>query len=60
MCEWNGTCKIGELLRTGAMADYRFWGWSGPKFRFVGAALPGNLSSDEEMGIFCMRTVNTI
>ncbi|GJY77743.1 (R)-mandelonitrile lyase-like protein [Tanacetum coccineum] len=56
----NGTRKIGELLRTRAMADYRFWGWSGPEFRFVGAVLPGNQSSDEEMGAFCRRTVNTI
>ncbi|PWA73872.1 Glucose-methanol-choline oxidoreductase, C-terminal [Artemisia annua] len=37
-CE-NGTRKIGELLRTRAMADYRFWGWSGPEFRFVGISL---------------------
>nr|GEW64545.1 putative ribonuclease H-like domain-containing protein [Tanacetum cinerariifolium] len=31
----NGTRKIGELLRTRAMADYKFWGWYGLKFRFV-------------------------
>nr|GEU64570.1 (R)-mandelonitrile lyase-like [Tanacetum cinerariifolium] len=32
----NGTRKIRELLRTRAMADYKFWGWYGLKFRFVG------------------------
>ena len=56
----NGTRKIGELLRTRAMADYRFWGWSGPEFRFVGEVLPENQSSDEKMGRFCGRTLNTI
>ncbi|KAK1416959.1 hypothetical protein QVD17_26079 [Tagetes erecta] len=56
----NGTRKIGELLRTRAMAGFRFWNWRGAEFRFVGARLPVNQSSDEEMGEFCRRTVNTI
>ncbi|XP_024980505.1 (R)-mandelonitrile lyase-like [Cynara cardunculus var. scolymus] len=56
----NGTRKIGELLRSRAMDDYRFWGWSGGDFRFVGPGLPENQSSDVEMGEFCRRTVNTI
>ncbi|KAI7737962.1 hypothetical protein M8C21_004924 [Ambrosia artemisiifolia] len=56
----NGTRKIGDLLRTRAMAGFRFWNWPRAEFRFVGARLPANQSSDEEMGEFCRRTVNTI
>ncbi|KAD6794822.1 hypothetical protein E3N88_05718 [Mikania micrantha] len=56
----NGTRKIGEVLRTRAMAGFRFWNWHGAEFRFVGARLPANQSSDEEMGAFCRQTVNTI
>ncbi|KAI3803293.1 hypothetical protein L1987_31443 [Smallanthus sonchifolius] len=56
----NGTRKIGELLRTQAMAGFRFWNWHGAEFRFMGARLPVNQSSDDEMGAFCRRTVSTI
>ncbi|XP_071717511.1 (R)-mandelonitrile lyase-like [Rutidosis leptorrhynchoides] len=56
----NGTRKIGELLRSRAMSIFRFWGWSGAEFRFVGSVLPENQSSDEEMGEFCRATVNTL
>ncbi|KAL8242743.1 hypothetical protein R6Q59_013045 [Mikania micrantha] len=56
----NGTRKIGELLRTRAMAGFRFWNHHRAGFRFVGVRLPANQSSDEEMGAFCRRTVNTI
>ncbi|KAK1414201.1 hypothetical protein QVD17_29942 [Tagetes erecta] len=56
----NGTRKIGEMLRTQAMRRFRFWNHRRATFRFVGARLPVNQSSDEEMGAFCRRTVNTI
>ncbi|KAK9078408.1 hypothetical protein SSX86_002465 [Deinandra increscens subsp. villosa] len=56
----NGTRKIGELLRTRAMAGFRFWNLPHAEFRFVGPRLPANQSSDEEMGAFCRQTVNTI
>ncbi|KAF5787888.1 putative (R)-mandelonitrile lyase [Helianthus annuus] len=56
----NGTRKIADLLRTRAMSGFRFWNWPRGEFRFVGARLPVNQSSDEEMGEFCRRTVNTI
>ncbi|PWA80521.1 Lipase, GDSL [Artemisia annua] len=57
-----------QVVGTSAIADYRFWGCSNyfsnaricREFRFVGAVLPGNQSSDEEMGAFCRQTVNTI
>ncbi|KAI3711931.1 hypothetical protein L1987_70480 [Smallanthus sonchifolius] len=56
----NGTRRIGALLRTRAMAGFRFWNRRRAEFRFVGARLPANQSSDEDMGAFCRRTVNTI
>nr|XP_043626447.1 (R)-mandelonitrile lyase-like [Erigeron canadensis] len=56
----NGTRKIGEVLRSRAMSGFRFWRYPRAEFRFVGASLPANQSSDEEMGEFCRRTVNTI
>ncbi|XP_076883938.1 (R)-mandelonitrile lyase-like [Bidens hawaiensis] len=56
----NGTRKIGELLKTQAMSEFRFWNWPGAEFRFVGQRLPDDQSSDEEMGAFCKQTVNTI
>ncbi|KAL8223588.1 hypothetical protein R6Q57_019063 [Mikania cordata] len=42
------------------MAGFRFWNHHRAGFRFVGVRLPANQSSDEEMGAFCRRTVNTI
>ncbi|KAK9060548.1 hypothetical protein SSX86_021252 [Deinandra increscens subsp. villosa] len=56
----NGTRKIGELLRSRAMGGFRFWGHHRSAFRYVGVRLPPNHSSDEEMGAFCRRTVDTI
>ncbi|CAH1425387.1 unnamed protein product [Lactuca virosa] len=56
----NGTRKVGELLRSQAMSSYRFLGWSGAEFRFMGLPLPANQTSDEEMSDFCRRTVSTI
>ncbi|KAL9996911.1 putative (R)-mandelonitrile lyase [Helianthus debilis subsp. tardiflorus] len=57
----NGTRKIGELLRSRAMAGFRFWNrHHRSAFRFLGVRLPANQSSDEAMGEFCRRTVNTI
>ncbi|XP_076930500.1 (R)-mandelonitrile lyase-like [Bidens hawaiensis] len=57
----NGTRRIGEMLRTRAMSGFRFWNRRHrAEYRFVGARLPANRSSDEAMGEFCRRTVNTI
>ncbi|GJX88196.1 (R)-mandelonitrile lyase-like protein [Tanacetum coccineum] len=56
----NGTRKIGDLLRSRAMDDFKFWGWSGTDFRFVGPALPVDQTNHVLMGEFCRRTVSTI
>nr|KAJ0212453.1 hypothetical protein LSAT_V11C400192800 [Lactuca sativa] len=56
----NGTRKIGALLRSRAMDDFKFWEWSGTDFRFVGPALPIDQSSNILMRDFCRRTVSTI
>ncbi|KAL1811405.1 hypothetical protein DCAR_0623536 [Daucus carota subsp. sativus] len=57
----NGTRKIGAVLRSRSMADFRFQEWyGGHNFRFVGPALPHDLSNDVELGQFCRRTVSTI
>ncbi|CAI0410464.1 unnamed protein product, partial [Linum tenue] len=57
----NGTRKIGDVLRTRAMADFRFRDWYGVRnFRFVGPALPVDQSDFEQMADFCRRTVSTI
>ncbi|KAI7728155.1 hypothetical protein M8C21_013171 [Ambrosia artemisiifolia] len=56
----NGSRKIGDLLRSRAMDDFKFWEWSGTDFRFVGPALPVDQSNNALMGEFCRRTVSTI
>ncbi|CAN1139727.1 (R)-mandelonitrile lyase-like [Linum perenne] len=57
----NGTRKIGDVLRTRAMAEFMFREWYGGRnFRFVGPALPVDQSDDEQMADFCRRTVSTI
>ncbi|CAL1386821.1 unnamed protein product [Linum trigynum] len=57
----NGTRKLGDVLRTRAMADFRFRDWYGVRnFRFVGPALPVDQSDFEQMADFCRRTVSTI
>ncbi|KAJ9568550.1 hypothetical protein OSB04_004516 [Centaurea solstitialis] len=56
----NGTRKIGDLLRSRSMDDFKFWEWSGTDFRFVGPALPIDQSNSFLMGEFCRRTVSTI
>lgn len=57
----NGTRKIGDVLRSRSMEDFRFHEWYGGRnFRFVGPALPRDQSNDMLMGEFCRRTVSTI
>ncbi|GAB4842690.1 hypothetical protein Ancab_012666 [Ancistrocladus abbreviatus] len=56
-----GMRRIGDLLRSQSMSNFRFRQWFGERgFRFVGAALPLDLSDDMLMGDFCRRTVSTI
>ncbi|KAK2969976.1 hypothetical protein RJ640_008316 [Escallonia rubra] len=57
----NGTRKIGDVLRSRSMEDFRFRQWYGGRdFRYVGPALPIDQSNDVLMGEFCRRTVSTI
>lgn len=57
----NGTRRIGNVLRSRAMDDFKFINWLGHRdFRYVGPALPVDQSDDVEMGEFCRRTVSTI
>ncbi|KAL8522666.1 hypothetical protein ACS0TY_012705 [Phlomoides rotata] len=57
----NGTRRIGEVLRSGAMDGFKFQEWfGGREFRYVGRRLPRDEWNEEEMGEFCRRTVSTI
>ncbi|CAK9144713.1 unnamed protein product [Ilex paraguariensis] len=56
----NGTRRIGDVLRSRSMEDFRFRGWFGSDFRYVGPELPVDQSNDLVMGDFCRRTVSTI
>ncbi|KAL7113940.1 hypothetical protein ACP275_04G090500 [Erythranthe tilingii] len=57
----NGTRRIGHVLRSRAMEDFRFHQWfGGREFRYVGPPLPRDLSSDARLREFCRRTVTTI
>ncbi|XP_051116930.1 (R)-mandelonitrile lyase-like [Andrographis paniculata] len=57
----NGTRKIGEVLKSRAMEDFKFHHWFGSRdFRYVGPPLPADLSDDAQMSDFCRHTVNTI
>ncbi|XP_019455535.1 PREDICTED: (R)-mandelonitrile lyase-like [Lupinus angustifolius] len=57
----NGTRKIGDVLRSRALNDFKFRNWLGDQdFRFVGPALPIDQSNYVQMADFCRRTVSTI
>lgn len=57
----NGTRRIAGVLRSRAMEDFRFRQWfGGREFRYIGAALPRDVSNDGQMRDFCRRTVSTI
>ncbi|XP_073054021.1 (R)-mandelonitrile lyase-like [Primulina eburnea] len=57
----NGTRKIGDILRSRALDDFKFHEWFGTReFRYVGPELPVDQSNDGEMREFCRRTVSTI
>ncbi|KAK3219152.1 hypothetical protein Dsin_013122 [Dipteronia sinensis] len=57
----EGTRKIGDILRSRSMDDFKFREWFGARnFRFVGPALPVDQSDHAQMADFCRRTVSTI
>ncbi|XP_073136073.1 (R)-mandelonitrile lyase-like [Henckelia pumila] len=57
----NGTRKIGDILRSRALDDFKFHEWFGSReFRYVGPELPVDQSNDAAMREFCRRTVSTI
>lgn len=57
----NGTRKIGDVLKSRSMDDFRFHEWFGARnFRFVGPTLPVDQSDHAQMAEFCRRTVSTI
>ncbi|XAR74040.1 (R)-mandelonitrile lyase [Bertholletia excelsa] len=57
----NGTRKIGDVLRSRSMDEFKFQEWFGARdFRFVGPTLPVDQSNDIMMADFCRRTVRTI
>ncbi|KAH7564920.1 hypothetical protein ACOSP7_021171 [Xanthoceras sorbifolium] len=57
----NGTRKIGDILRSRSLDDFKFREWFGARnFRFVGPALPVDQSDHAQMADFCRRTVSTI
>ncbi|XP_057514547.1 (R)-mandelonitrile lyase-like [Actinidia eriantha] len=57
----NGTRKIGDVLRSRSMEEFKYQEWLGDRdFRYVGPALPVDQSNDLLMGDFCRRTVSTI
>ncbi|CAL5210414.1 unnamed protein product [Lathyrus oleraceus] len=57
----NGTRKLGDVLRSRAMNDFKFRNWLGVRdFRFIGPALPNDQTNYVEMAEFCRRTVSTI
>ncbi|XP_038718525.1 (R)-mandelonitrile lyase-like [Tripterygium wilfordii] len=57
----NGTRKIGDVLRSRSMDDFKFHEWFGARnFRFVGPALPADQSNYAQMAEFCRQTVSTI
>ncbi|KAK1290894.1 (R)-mandelonitrile lyase-like [Acorus calamus] len=61
-----GVRKVGEVLLLGrSMDEFKFENWpmerGGPKdFRYVGPALPGNMSDDGVVEEFCRSTKSTI
>ncbi|KAK9697095.1 hypothetical protein RND81_08G014800 [Saponaria officinalis] len=57
----KGMRKIGDVLRSRSMEDFKFSTLIGPSdFRFLGPTLPIDQSNDLLMGEFCRRTVSTI
>ncbi|KAL3511537.1 hypothetical protein ACH5RR_024254 [Cinchona calisaya] len=57
----NGTRKIADVLKSRSMDDFKFYQWFGDRdFRYIGPALPFDLSNDRLVGEFCRQTVNTI
>ncbi|KAJ1429237.1 Glucose-methanol-choline oxidoreductase, N-terminal [Sesbania bispinosa] len=57
----NGTRKIGDVLRSRALNDFKFRNWlGGREFRFIGPALPMDQTDYLQMADFCRRTVSTI
>uniref|UniRef100_A0A7N0RGL6 Protein kinase domain-containing protein n=1 Tax=Kalanchoe fedtschenkoi TaxID=63787 RepID=A0A7N0RGL6_KALFE len=57
----NGLRKIGDILRSRSMDEFKFREWYGGRdFRFLGPALPINQSDNALMSDFCRRTVSTI
>ncbi|KAL2930375.1 (R)-mandelonitrile lyase-like [Bienertia sinuspersici] len=55
-----GMRKIGDILRSRSMEDFKYT-WAGHRdFRFLGPSLPIDQSDDALMGDFCRRTVSTI
>ncbi|XP_059458143.1 (R)-mandelonitrile lyase-like [Corylus avellana] len=57
----NGTRKIGDILRSRSLENFKFRDWFGGRsFRFVGPALPVDQSNHRVMEDFCRRTVSTI
>ncbi|XP_058734336.1 (R)-mandelonitrile lyase-like [Vicia villosa] len=57
----NGTRKLGDVLKSRAMNDFKFRNWLGVRdFRFIGPALPNDQSDYVAMAEFCRRTVSTI
>ncbi|KAL2458695.1 (R)-mandelonitrile lyase-like [Forsythia ovata] len=57
----NGTRKIGDVLNSRAMDDFKFHQWfGGREFRYAGSPLPADLSNDAHVEEFCRRTVSTI
>ncbi|KAL8139284.1 hypothetical protein V2J09_005305 [Rumex salicifolius] len=56
-----GLRKIGDVLNSRAMQDYKFRQWPlSPDFRYIGPRLPANLSDDRDMRDFCRSTVSTL
>ncbi|GFY97276.1 glucose-methanol-choline (GMC) oxidoreductase family protein [Actinidia rufa] len=52
----NGTWKIGDVLRSCSMEEFKYQEWLGGRdFRHVGPALPVDQSNDLLMGDFCRR-----
>ncbi|CAJ1951457.1 unnamed protein product [Sphenostylis stenocarpa] len=57
----NGSRKIGQILGSRALKDFKFTNWLGePDFRFIGPALPLHQTDYSRMADFCRRTVSTI
>lgn len=56
----GGVRKLGEVLRSRAMAGFRFPRDGGWEFRYVGSALPDEGADNGTVAEYCRRTVTTI